>query len=212
MATRPKKNPYSVHPGVAMVQKWIADLEAKSGRAFADWLTFVRAEGPVDEKAAAAWLKEKHGLGTFVAKWLAERAHQKEMGLADESPERYLECAPTYVDRQFQGKKAALRPIYDALLAKALKLGKDAKACPCETIVPLYRERVFAQLKATTNTRLDLGLALKAYEGKLPARLVDTGGLAKKDRITHRIELTSPDEIDAFVDRWLKTAYDLDAP
>lgn len=212
MTARSKKNPYSVHPGVAMVRKWIAELKGKTGRTFEEWLAFIRAEGPGDEKSSRAWLKEKHGLGTNTAWWLAERAFLNDMGLADESPDRYLELAPTYVDRQFQGKKAALRPIYDALLAKALKLGKDAKACPCETIVPLYREHVFAQLKATTNTRLDLGLALKAYAGKLPARLVDTGGLAKKDRITHRIELTSVDQLDAFVDRWLKTAYDLDAP
>jgi hypothetical protein len=26
------KSPYSVHPGVAMVQKWMAELPAKTGR------------------------------------------------------------------------------------------------------------------------------------------------------------------------------------
>jgi hypothetical protein len=40
--------------------------------------------------------------------------------------------------------------------------------------------------------------------------LIDTGGAAKKDRITHRIELRSPDEVDAGVRRWLKVAYELD--
>lgn len=35
-------------------------------------------------------------------------------------------------------------------------------------------------------------------------------GLAKKDRITHRIEVKSVDEIDAEVKKWLKTAYELD--
>jgi len=39
-------------------------------------------------------------------------------------------------------------------------------------------------------------LAIAHYKGKLPKRLVDTGGLAKKDRITHRIELKSVREID----------------
>jgi len=78
-------------------------------------------------------------------------------------------------------------------------------------MVPLYRNHVFAQLKATNKTRFDLGLALAHYKGRLPKRLVDTGGLAKKDRITHRIELKSEDEIDSEVGKWLKTAYDLDA-
>ena len=66
-------------------------------------------------------------------------------------------------------------------------MGADVKACPCKTMVPLYREHVFAQIKPTTNTRIDLGFALAHYKGKLPKRIVDTGGLAKKDRITHRI-------------------------
>jgi hypothetical protein len=78
-------------------------------------------------------------------------------------------------------------------------------------MVPLYRNHVFAQIKPTTNTRIDFGLALTRYKGKLPKRLVDTGGLTKKDRITHRMELTSTADIDAEVKKWLKTAYDLDA-
>jgi hypothetical protein len=44
----------------------------------------------------------------------------------------------------------------------------------------------------------------------LPKRLIDTGGLAKKDRITHRIELKSADDIDDEVKKRMKTAYDLD--
>jgi hypothetical protein len=39
---------------------------------------------------------------------------------------------------------------------------------------------------------------------------VDTGGLANKDRIRHRIELKTTAEIDAEVEKWLKTAYMLD--
>jgi Domain of unknown function (DUF5655) len=109
----------------------------------------------------------------------------------------------------FSGGKAGLRPVYDALLQMALGLGKDVKACPCKTIVPLYRNNVFAQLKPSARTRLDLGLALKNQE--TPPRLIDTGGFAKKDRITRRIAISSIEEIDGEVEHWLKAAYDLDA-
>jgi hypothetical protein len=51
---------------------------------------------------------------------------------------------------------------------------------------------------------------LTHYKGKLPKRIVDTGGLAKKDRITHRIEIRATAQIDGEVKKWLKTAYDLD--
>ena len=80
----------------------------------------------------------------------------------------------------------------------------------CKTIVPLYREHVFAQIKPTINSRIDLGFALTHFKRKLPKRLIDTGGLVKKNRITHRIELKSVDEIDSEVKKWLKTAYDWD--
>jgi hypothetical protein len=106
----------------------------------------------------------------------------------------------------FEGGKAPMRPVYDALLKLGLSLGKDVKACPCETIVPLYKKHVFAQLKPSTRTRIDLGLALK--DRKATGRLIDTGGFAKKDRITHRIEIKSLEDIDDYVKKWMQTAYD----
>jgi hypothetical protein len=206
------KTLYSVHPGVAMVQKWIADLPAKTGKTLEQWIAFIRKSGPADMKARRLWLKEEHGLGTNTAWWLAERAEETgAMGLAEEDPDTYLRMAGEYVEAMFAGGKAGLRPLYDSLLTAALGLADDVKACPCKTIVPLYRKHVFAELKPSTRTRLDLGLALAKWQGALPARLIDTGGLAKKDRITHRIPLGSVDEIDGEVLRWLKTAYDLDA-
>ncbi len=114
-----------------------------------------------------------------------------------------------FVKVMFAGKKAGLRPIYEQLMKLGMKLGKDVKATPCKTFVPLRRRYVFAQIKPTTNTRIDLGLALG--KTKTSKRLLDTGGLAKGDRITHRIPITSLEEIDSEVKRWLKTAYHLDA-
>jgi hypothetical protein len=199
---------YGVHPGIAMVQKWIDELKPRTGRSLEEWIALVRKEGPKTEVDRRVWLKEKHKLGTNGAWWIAERADGK--GGEEDTPEKYLALAPKYVDQQYSGKKESLRPIYDRLLTLAANLGADVKACPGKTIVPLYREHVFAQIKAATNTRVDLGLALTHCKGKLPKRVIDTGGLAKKDRITHRIELTSPVEIDAEVENWLATAYQLD--
>ena len=41
-------------------------------------------------------------------------------------------------------------------------------------------------------------------------RVNDTGGLKKGNRITHRFPITSVDEIDEEVERWLRVAYELD--
>jgi hypothetical protein len=69
---------------------------------------------------------------------------------------------------------------------------------------------VFAQIKPATNTRIDFSLALGA--AKAAGRLISTGGYEKKDRLTHRIPVASLADIDGELKRWLKTAYELDAP
>jgi hypothetical protein len=205
-----RRSIYSVHPGVAMIQKWIAELKGKTGRSLEEWIAVVKESGPDDEKACRLWLKEVHGFGTNSASWLAERAFPKDdKGLVEDDPESYLKAAEAYVEAMYAGSKAGLRPIYDRLLALGLGIGPEAKACPCQTIVPLYRNHVFAQIKPTTRTRIDLGFALG--DTAATGRLIDTGGFQKKDRITHRIPIASLEEIDAEVEEWLKTAYDRDA-
>src|SRR5262249_46888249 len=131
-------------------------------------------------------------------------------GDRDGDPKTYLQAAEGYVEAMFAGPKAVLLPIYHELLHRGLALGRDVKACPCQTIVPLYREHVFAQIKPTTRTRIDLGFALLDTPAR--GRLIDTGGRAKGDRLTHRIPITSLAEIDDEVQHWLQTAYDLAQP
>lgn len=203
-----KKTIYSVHPGVLMSVSWIASLEEKTGRSLDAWLQLVSRKGPRDEAGRRDWLKTEHGLGTNSAGWIAARSLGK--GLEDSDPESYLAAAEGYVDAMFAGKKAALRPLYEALLKRSLALGRDVKACPGKTIVPLYRKHVFAEIKPATNARIDLGLALGGPR-RVPRRLIDTGGAARKDRITHRIPVTALTDIDDELLRWLKSAYERDA-
>lgn len=206
----------SVHPSIEMVESWTRTLPEKTGRSLEDWMAYIRKEGPGEEAACCDWLNRRHVLGTNTAWWLAEKSLGGAAKVAEDTPEGYLKLAPLYVDQQFAGKKVALRPLYDRLLQLAFKLGRDVKACPCKTMVPLYREHVFAQLKPTTNTRLDLGLVLgplsDAAISRAGARIIDTGGKAKKDRITHRIAIIRLEDIDAYVSRWLEHAYALDEP
>lgn len=182
-----KKSLYGVHPGVAMVQKWVAELKEKTGRSLEECIALAKKEGPKEDKARRAWLKRKYNLGTNSAWWISERVDGK--GGEEDSPEACLKTAVVYVEEQYAGAKEKLRPVYDELLRLGKPMGGDVKACSCKTMVPLYREHVFAQIKPTTNTRVDLGFALAKYKGKLPKRIIDTGGLGKKDRNTHRVAL-----------------------
>ena len=53
--------PYGVHPGIAMMVKWVAELKDKTGRDLDGWLQLIQKEGPGDEKECREWLKAKHG-------------------------------------------------------------------------------------------------------------------------------------------------------
>src|SRR5260370_10880375 len=193
---------YGVHPSVAMVQKSLAELKENTGRSLEEWIALVNREGPKDEKSLRAWLKAKHKLGMNRAGWIAERAEGKGGDL--DTPETYLKSAVRYVEEQYPGPKEKLRPIFDELLTLGKSLGKDVKACPCKTIVPLYRNHVFAQVKPTTNSRIDLGLALAKYKGKFPKRIIDTGGVAEKNRIPPPQGNNAPAQIDDEVKKELK--------
>ena len=197
---------YAVHPAVAHAQAMVENLAETTGRALPAWLQLLAKQKLADAKAIRQWLKDQHGLGMSSCMVIADAATQ---GIESLSAEAYLRAAPVYVDKLFAGPKAGLRPLYEALLGIALQLGQDVKVSPGKSFVPLYRKHVFAQLKPSTATRLDLGLALGGQ--KAEGRLIDTGGFAKKDRITHRIAVASAADIDAETRQWLARAYALDA-
>jgi hypothetical protein len=190
-----------------MVMNVIANMKEKTGRSLDDWVDLAKKKAPADEKGRAAWLKQEHGLGTNYAGWITEVSFGRGMEHID--PEIYLATAEKYVNEMYSGKREALRPAYEALLKLGLSVADDVKACPCQTMVPLYRNHVIAQIKPATNSRIDVGFALK--DMKPAGRLIDTGGFAKKDRITHRIEVTSLEDIKDDVVKWLKKAYEMDA-
>ncbi|MFZ0479428.1 MAG: DUF5655 domain-containing protein [Terriglobales bacterium] len=206
MTAAKRSSRYSVHPGVAMMQKWIKDLPAKTGRSLEEWIALVKKSGPPTEKERREWLKQEHKLGTNSAICIAERAEGK--GTEEDTPEGYLKAAGEWVEAQYSGSRAGLRPLYEELLDLALSLGKDVKASPGKTGVSLYRNHVIATLKPSTNTRIDLGLALGNM--KTPKRLIDTGGYEKKDRITRRIEIKAKTDVDDDLKKWLKKAWELD--
>ncbi|MFG0330062.1 MAG: DUF5655 domain-containing protein [Phycisphaerales bacterium] len=210
-AARPPKNAkstYAVHPGVAYCEAIITNMPDKTGRSIDEWKKLVLADGPKETKARKAWLQKTHKLGGTTAELIVHHTEGTERDHFD--GKAYLDQAVRYVEAMYEGKKAPLRAIHDAALAYALTLGADVRVCPCKTIVPLYREHVFAEIKPATQKRVDLGLCLKGAKRKPTKRLVDTGGAAKGNRITHRIPLESVDDFDADAKDWLAYAYAID--
>ena len=183
-----------------MEKSSLRNLKERTGRDLEEWIRIVKKSGPATEKERAAWLKQEHGFTTNYAGWVAERAGGSR-GSADYDPDALVETL-------FSGKKAGLRPIYDHLLKLAFGIAEDVRVSPGKTMVPFYRKHVFAQAKPATNTRIDVGFALKDLEPT--GKLISTGGFGKGDRITHRIPVASVEEIDKEVKKWLKHAYEMD--
>ena len=105
------------------------------------------------------------------------------------------------VEAQYLGKEA-LRPILDAV-RKAIPAGADEGAR--KTYVTWSNGRQFALLQPSTKTRADLGLVLEAAAA---AGRLEAAGSFGSGRITHRVALASPRDVDAEVKRWLREASD----
>jgi len=207
--SRTASTAYDLHPSVAYVQTVLANLRTKTGRSAEEWVELIRGQGLAEPKAIQAWLKAQ-GLGGTQAGLLTQRARTAPGHAFDDTPEGYLAAAPGYVEGQYSGRKAALRPLFEQIVTHVRGLGPDVKVCPCETIVPFYRNHVFAEVKPLAS-RLDLGLALgdPATLKDPSGRLKDTGGFTKKDRITHKVELTCEADLELAVP-WLRRAYERD--
>lgn len=201
---------FSVHPSVAYVQSIMDNLRRNTGRSLEEWVAAVKKHGPADPPGRRAWLKGE-GLGSTQAWFVAERSQGATAHAFDETPEGYLDLAPRYVDAQYSGRKAALRPLAERLLLLCRGLGPEIRICPCETIIPIYRNHVIAQIKPFVS-RLDVGLALgdPAKVAKTDRRLIDTGGFRKKDRITHKVEVRVAQDLDQVLRGYLRRAFEKD--
>ena len=174
----------------------IANLPARTGRTADEWVAFTRAHGPTAHRERVAWLKGEHGLGHVAAWLIAEYA-----GRSDD----YVEPSPdALVAAQYAGAKAGLRPIYARLLTAVRALGEDVQIEPRKTYVAFSCGTQFALAQPTTRDRVDLGLRLRHVE---PAGRLQTAGSFGSGSITHRIALTSADEVDDELVRWLQLAY-----
>ena len=199
VAPVPETPIYSLHPSFGMVNARFNNIPKRTGKTVEEWIDLVKRYGPKTEKEQREWLKKEHKLSMSDAWWVVEHAAGR--GLEEYDPVGMVE--------DMYAAKPGLRPLHEQLIRLGKALGDDVSICPCKTIVPFYRQHVFAEIKPATKMRIDFGFALGDIKAK--GRLVDTGGFAKKDRITHQISITSAADLDDEFKAWLRVAYELDA-
>jgi len=194
-----------VHPSIKHGHSILAKVATKTQKSLEEWKAIISTEGLGDAGSAKTWLKDNYEIGKTTLGTIVNWAFDENPNNFD--PDQYLADAPQIVDAQYHGKRERIRPILNKIIEAAEALGEDVGASPCKKFVPLYRHHAFAQIKPTGLKRIDLGLALKGYEGDMPAFIFDTG---EREGITHRIPLYSIEDITDEVKDWLKIAYDLD--
>lgn len=113
------------------------------------------------------------------------------------SPEEWLA-------EQYKGKKATLRPIYGRLSEIISGLGGDVELSIRKNYVAFYRDRQFALVKASTASRLDVGLKLP--DAPASPRLEEAATFGSGS-ITHKVSLASLEDVDAALEGWLAAAY-----
>jgi hypothetical protein len=183
---------------MASVEQAVATFErnivAQTGASVEQWVERARAKGFAKHGEIMAWLKAEHALGHGHANHIAKRVLAPSAEAAGDDGIGHL----------FEGPKAALRPLYDALAATMTALGPDVELAPKKANVSVRRAKQFALLQPSTAIRLDLGLILK---GVAPTDRLEASGTFNA-MFTHRVRLSAAGDLDPELERWIQAAYD----
>lgn len=171
-------------------------MKERTGKTLDEWVGAVQFTGidPLDQKAVRNWLREQGVLQN--SQWAIADAAARAAGWERPSVEGYI-------DSQYQGEKAALRPIFDALREIIEGLGEDVVVEGRGGYTPFVRKRQFAAIQASTKTRIDLGLRFKDAP---ESTLLSTTSLPGQS--THKLGLTSVEQITDEVRQLIRLAYE----
>jgi hypothetical protein len=175
----------------------LRNIEAKTGQTLDQLRALLIGSGLTKHGELRSFAMEKLGLGygdanTLVHLALATDGQSAAAGLDSDDV-----LAGIYID-----KKAALRPIHDALMTEIGRFG-EFEIAPKKGYVSLRSKKQFAMIGPGSATRIDVGLNMK----DMPAteRLVaeKPGGMCQ-----FKVKLTSLAEVDTELIGWLRRAYD----
>lgn len=172
------------------LQSMIRNMPEKTGKSLEQWKAILKTKNFVKHGEAVKFLKGEHGVTHGFANTIIH--------LTKEKPA----VANDLVVDQYKGKEILL-PIYEKLIATVSDFGTDVIKTPKKTTVSIIRKKQFVLIKPATKTRIDLGLKLK---GKPTTdRLGNSGPFGAM--CTHRVQLTTVDDVDAELIAWMQEAY-----
>jgi hypothetical protein len=174
----------------------IANMKEKTGKTLEQWIALAKKSGAEKHGQVVSHLKSEHGLTHGYANLVAHKYLKSDADSAEGGGDALIAA-------QYAGDKAAMKPIYDALIKTVSAFGKDVEVAPKKTYVSLRRNKQFALIQPSTKSRVDLGINLKTEPAA--GRLEKSGSF--NAMVSHRVKLEKPGDIDADVKAWLKKAY-----
>ena len=178
--------------------KMVQSLPATTGKSMEQWLSLTAKCGKTKHGELVSWLKAEHGVTHGYANLIAHYTLKSDAG-------SMMAEGSDLIGEMFAGDKAAVRPIFDALMKQIGGFGNDIEEAPKKGYLSLRRKTQFATLHPSTKTRFDVGLKLK---GVAPAGRLEAAG-SWNAMMTHRVRVATPAEVDAELVGWLRQAYDL---
>jgi len=186
----------------AGLETQLRNIEEKYGKSLSEWVTIIRNSGKTKHTEIVAMLKSQYGMAHGAAHRISLKAREAD------STELSSVTNPSGLNPVvdlYDGKKAQLRPVHDALMESINKFGNDIEIAPKKGYVSLRRRKQFAMIQPTTTTRIDVGLILKNVT--TTPRLEPASSF--NALFTHRVRVSRPDDINEELIGWLKQAYDL---
>lgn len=172
------------------LQTMINNMPEKTGKSLDEWKTILKEKAFIKHSEGVNFLKKEHSVTHGFANTIVTLS--KEENNSDDD----------LVTSQYKGKETLL-PIYEKLLSVVKNFGNDVTITPKKTSVSIIRKRQFILIKPATKTRIDLGLKLP--NKPTTDRLGNSGPFGSM--CTHRVQITSVDNVDDELIAWIKEAY-----
>lgn len=171
----------------------IARLPETTGRSLDQWKMVIAASGLTAHGRIVAMLKGE-GVTHGYANLIAYKTLKSDAGS--------MAAEVDLVGQQYAGARAAMRPVYDAILGHITRFGTDVEVAPKKAYVSLRRKTQFALLQPAAS-RLDVGIKLPCVA---PAGRLEASG-SFNAMVSHRVRVGSVAEVDAQLVAWLREAY-----
>ena len=179
----------------------IRNIEQQYGKPVDEWIALLKESGLTKHTDMVALLKSQYGMSHGSAHRVALKARETNTASLDKAAEA---SSRDPVAELYSGKKAALKALHDALMSEITTFGDDIELAPKKGYVSLRRKKQFAMIQPTAQ-RIDLGLILK----EMPTTERLESAASFNALFTHRVRVSTINDVDAQVITWLKQAYDL---